>query len=75
MIGKIVKWEVMEKEMEIGRNSNFLYIPLHRLRHISVIQPKRIYISCYDFSKSHMEDKQAIIQDIITFLKAVEATS
>lgn len=62
----------VDKEMEIGRNSNFLYIPLHRLHHLSVLQPKSIYISCYDLSKSDREDKQEIVQHMITFLKAVE---
>ncbi len=74
-----IDWEdrsngnVIEKEMEIGRNSNFLYIPVHKLRYISVIQPKTIYVSCYDFSKSLMEDKQAVIQDIAAFLKELQA--
>lgn len=73
-----IDWEetsdeaMLYKEMEIGRNSNFLYIPLQSLHHTSVIQPKTIYISCYDLSKSCIADKQAIIQQIIAFLKAVE---
>jgi hypothetical protein len=74
-----IDWEdrsdeiVIEKEMEIGRNSNFLYIPIHKLRSISVVQPKIIYVSCYDLSKHFMEDKEEIIQQVVAFLKEVEA--
>lgn len=74
-----VDWEdgtddtTMEKEMEIGRNSNFLFIPLDRLQYMSIIQPKMIYISCYDLSFSCIDNKQTIMQQIIAFLKAVEA--
>lgn len=73
-----IDWEdvsdgaILEKEMEIGRNSNFLYIPLNRLHQISISHPKIIYISCYDLSKSCIEDKEKIIQHFIAFLKAVE---
>ena len=37
-----------------------------------ILQPKQIFISCYDISKSDREDKQKIVQHIITFVKAVE---
>lgn len=74
-----IDWEcessetMMEKEMEIGRNSNFLYIPLHRLHQLSILQPRQIFISCYDVSKSDREDKQTIVQEILAFVKAVGA--
>ena len=69
-----IDWEdeFMEKEMEFGRNSNFLYIPIHRLRHVSVVQPKTIYISGYDLKYSCIEDKRTIVQQITAFLKTVE---
>lgn len=63
---------IMEKEMEIGRNSNFLYIPIDRLHQISIIRPKNIYISCYDLRKSCIEDKEKVILHVIAFLKAIE---
>lgn len=69
-----IDWEdvSMEKEMEFGRNSNFLYIPINRLHHVSVVQPKTIYISGYDLTYSSIKGKQTIIQHITTFLKTVE---
>lgn len=75
-----IDWEdelseaIMEKEMEIGRNSNFLYIPLHRLHQLSLLQPKQIYISCYDVSISTRQDKPKIIQQILAFLKRHDAS-
>ena len=60
----------LEKEMEIGRNSNFLYIPLHKLTVISSEQPKTIYVSCYDLSKDVRHDKQEIIASMLTFITA-----
>lgn len=59
-----------EKEMEMGRNSNFLYVPVHKLNQFSLEQPKTIYVSCYDLNISPLEDKEAILSNIIQFIKA-----
>ncbi|MFJ8257247.1 hypothetical protein ACIQ4Z_08135 [Peribacillus asahii] len=70
-----VDWEdvsgesIEDKEMEIGRNSNFLYIPIHKLKHLSLEKKKTIYVSCYDLSKSKRDNQAEIIEVIAAFLK------
>lgn len=58
-----------EKEMEMGRNSNFLYVPVHKLNKFSLEQQKIIYVSCYDLNISPLEDKEAILSNIVQFIK------
>lgn len=59
---------VIDKELEIGRNSNFSYIPIQRLESISNENSKSVYVSCYDLCKDPLDEKQPIIHKMITFL-------
>lgn len=59
---------IEEKELEIGRNANFTYFPINKLRLLDVSEQFTIILSFYDSRKGKVGLTDFQVDDIVTFL-------
>lgn len=60
---------IEEKELEIGRNANFTYFPINKLRLLDVSEQFTIVLSFYDSKKGEADLTDLDIDHIISFLE------
>ncbi|MBT2645767.1 hypothetical protein J7E52_03355 [Bacillus sp. ISL-34] len=58
-----------EKELEIGRNSNYIYFPINKLKLLDISQQDTVFISCYDIQSGKMDKIDFVIGEIVTFIE------
>ncbi|MCM3676986.1 hypothetical protein M3699_24980 [Peribacillus simplex] len=58
-----------EKELEIGRNSNYLYFPINKLKLLDISQQDTVFISCYDIQSGKMDKIDFLIGEIVSFIE------
>ncbi|MCT4476486.1 hypothetical protein N0U24_04845 [Peribacillus frigoritolerans] len=58
-----------EKEFEIGRNSNYLYFPINKLKLLDISQQDTVFISCYDIKSGKMDKIDFVIGEIVSFIE------
>lgn len=58
-----------EKELEIGRNSNFIYFPINKLKLLDISQEDTVFISCYDIQSGKMGKIDFLIGEIVSFIE------
>ncbi|MGE7781409.1 hypothetical protein ACQKL0_15900 [Peribacillus sp. NPDC097264] len=66
---KTNRYIIEEKELEIGRNANFTYLPFNKLRLLDVSEPFTILLSFYDSRRGKTALKGLHINDIVSFLE------
>lgn len=62
--------EIEEMQLEIGRNSHYLYVPLHKLDYLAIERQGTIYVSFYELLISSYDD--SIVNDILSFIQSCE---
>ncbi|MDQ0879993.1 hypothetical protein [Peribacillus sp. V2I11] len=58
-----------EKELEIARNSNYLYFPINKLKLLDISQQDTVFISCYDIQSGKMDKIDFLIGEIVSFIE------
>ncbi|MBO1000781.1 hypothetical protein IOC57_23970 [Bacillus sp. SD075] len=58
-----------EKELEIGRNSNYIYFPINKLKLLDIKQEDTVFISCYDIQSGKMEKIDFVIGEIVSLIE------
>lgn len=58
-----------EKELEIGRNSNYIYFPINKLKLLDISQQDTVFISCYDIQRGKMDKIDFVIGEIVSFIE------
>ena len=58
-----------EKELEIGRNSNYIYFPINKLKLLDITQQDTVFISCYDIQSGKMGKIDFLIDEIVFFIE------
>ncbi|MGE7602028.1 hypothetical protein ACQKL5_05900 [Peribacillus sp. NPDC097675] len=66
---KANQYIIEEKELEIGRNANFTYFQINKLRLLDVSEQFTIILSFYDSQKGTAGLTNLQIDDIVSFLK------
>ena len=66
---KTNQYIIEEKELEIGRNANFTYFPINKLRLLDVSEQFTILLSFYDSRKGKTGLTDLHIDDIVSFLE------
>ncbi|MED3908970.1 hypothetical protein P4597_07185 [Peribacillus simplex] len=58
-----------EKELEIGRNSNYIYFPINKLKLLDIKQQDTVFISCYDIQSGKMDKIDFVIGEIVSLIE------
>ena len=58
-----------EKELEIGRSSNYLYFPINKLKLLDISQQDTVFISCYDIQSGKLDKIDIVIGEIVSFIE------
>ncbi|WHY98785.1 hypothetical protein [Peribacillus simplex] len=58
-----------EKELEIGRNSNYIYFPINKLKLLDISQQDTVFISLYDIQSGKLDKIDFLIGEIISFIE------
>ncbi|MDQ7860259.1 hypothetical protein RCO48_01950 [Peribacillus frigoritolerans] len=61
-----------EKELEIGRNSNYIYFPISKLKLLDISQQDTVFISCYDIQSGKMDKIDFLIGEIVSFIEKLK---
>ncbi|MGG4268544.1 hypothetical protein [Peribacillus simplex] len=63
------KYIMEEKELEIGRSSNYIYFPINKLKLLDITQQDTVFISCYDIQSGKMDKIDFLIGEIVFFIE------
>ncbi|WP_144526945.1 hypothetical protein [Peribacillus simplex] len=58
-----------EKELEIGRNSNYIYFPINKLQLLDISQQDTVFISLYDIQSGKLDKIDFLIGEIVSFIE------
>ncbi|WP_342615270.1 hypothetical protein [Peribacillus frigoritolerans] len=58
-----------EKELEIGRNSNYIYFPINKLKLLDISQQDTVFISLYDIQSGKLDKIDYLIGEIVSFIE------
>ncbi|MDM5224135.1 hypothetical protein ACDZ29_16815 [Peribacillus sp. RS7] len=58
-----------EKELEIGRSSNYIYFPINKLKLLDISQQDTVFISCYDIQSGKTGKIDFLIGEIVYFIE------
>ncbi|MGE7904071.1 hypothetical protein ACQKNS_06670 [Peribacillus sp. NPDC094092] len=58
-----------EKELEIGRNANYIYFPINKLKLLDISQQDTVFISLYDFQSGKLDKIDFLIGEIVFFIE------
>ncbi|WHY57865.1 hypothetical protein [Peribacillus simplex] len=58
-----------EKELEIGRNSNYIYFPINKLKLLDISKQDTVFISLYDIQSGKLDKIDFLIGEIVSFIE------
>jgi hypothetical protein len=75
-----IEWEknnnlIEEKQLEIGRNSNFKLVDLENITSVELMEDTTIIVSWYDIDKGSTENKEQVIREIDAYLGSLKHPS